>query len=119
MYSLAISNDGKTLAVGTQKKEILIWDIQTQNFTRSLQSNNHVICTLEFSPNGAILASGDTGGIIHLWDYTTGRHISTYKGHHSQVNELIFAPDGRTLASTSIHRHGNSGTILIWNIPTN
>ncbi len=113
--ALEFDNDGKMLAVGTEKEEIQLWNATTKKQVRILKTKHeYAICKLAFSPDGSILASGDTWGEINLWETTTGKHITTYKGHKRNINVLAFAQNNKLLASTGLY----DGTIMLWDVPT-
>lgn len=116
IYSLALSPDGKILAVGTSEKRIHIWDITSRSIIKTLQDQKYVSSQLVFSPDCKLLASGDTKGLIHLWEVPSYKHVATYDGYKNSIRSLIFSPDGKSLASTNIGNY--SGTILLWNIPS-
>jgi WD40 repeat protein len=74
---MALSPDGKTLAVGGI-----------------------------FAPVGAdfeeVLNAGINMGVIRLYDFVSGTMVGVLKGHTSPVNALAFSPDGRLLASRAL-----------------
>ena len=50
IHALAFTYDGKTLAVGTEDKQIQLWNVATHQHIRNLEGHKHVVCELEFSP---------------------------------------------------------------------
>lgn len=113
-YALMFDFSGETLAVGTHKKDIQLWDVDTQKRVRIIKtSHKHVICKIAFSPDSNFIASGDTGGDIHVWDAKTGTHVAAYKGHKLNINVLVFSKNSRYLASTGLY----DGTIFLWDVP--
>ncbi|RKU09967.1 hypothetical protein C6501_14230 [Candidatus Poribacteria bacterium] len=120
IYALAFASDGKTLAAGGQDKKIYLWDISTKRHITTLK-HEYAVSKLAFSPDGKILASGDTSGKIHLWEFATGHLLTMYNGHGNYISGLSFTPDGKTLASVSGGSGSfgyNSGTILLWDMPS-
>lgn len=113
-YALMFDFSGETLAVGTGKKDIQLWDVNTQKRVRIIKtSHKHVICKIAFSPDGNLIASGDAGGGIHVWNSKTGKHVAAYKGHKLNINVLVFSKNSRYLASTGLY----DGTIFLWDLP--
>ena len=116
IYALMFDFSGETLAVGTDKKEIQLWDVNTQKRVRIIKnSHKHVICKIAFSPDGNLIASGDAGGDIHVWNSKTGKHVAAYKGHKLNINVLVFSKNSRYLASTGLY----DGIIFLWQVPIN
>lgn len=115
-YALMFDFSGETLAVGTGKKDIQLWDVNTQKRVRIIKtSHKYVICKIAFSPDGNYVASGDAGGDIHVWNSKTGKHVAAYKGHKLNINVLVFSKNSRYLASTGLY----DGTIFLWQVPIN
>lgn len=116
IHSMVFDYSGETLAIGTDKKEIQLWDITQDKRIRSIKTpHNYAICKLVFSPDDNFLASGDTGGDIHVWELTTGKHVAAYEGHKGNIKVLVFAKNNKFLASTGLY----DGTIFLWNVPVN
>ncbi len=120
VFTLAFTQNGKTLAVGGKNNEIYLWDIPTKRHIKTIKQK-YAVSKLLFSPNDKILTSGDSSGKIHLWEFATGRNIVTYEGHGNFISRLSFSPDGKTLASVSgvIGSYGhNAATIFMWDVPS-
>lgn len=106
--SIALSSDGKMLAISFRNDEIQIWDITTEKLLRTIQTTTRTY-NVVFSPDSQTLAS--CGEDIYLWDVQTGKLINTLTGHSDQVSLLAFSPNGDTLASG-----GWDNTIILWEI---
>ena len=106
--SIALSSDGKMLAIGIKNDEIQIWDISTVKLLKTIQTSARTY-DVAFSPDGKTIASCSED--IYLWDVETGKLINTFTGHTDQVFILTFSPDGDTLASG-----GWDNTIILWDI---
>jgi hypothetical protein len=111
LETLAVSPDGRLLAVGGQEEGLRVWETTTgkerPEFRRSLKEG---VSSAAFSPDGRTLALGLEGGLISLLETVTGKERRRFKGSQSlSLFSVAFAPDGRTLASG-----GGDGTVLIW-----
>lgn len=111
VYSVAISRDGQTLAVGIHDKAIKLWKLGTGELIGTLAGHSDEVHSVAFSPNGEILASGSRDNTVKLWNLRTGELISTFTGHSALVWSVAFSPDGEILASGS-----QDGTIKLWRI---
>jgi WD40 repeat protein len=113
--SLALSSDGKTLAVcrGHNVQKAAIYDMNTRRAVHELEgSKGNMPCGV-FSPDGVTLATSDEqGNKIILWNYYAGTPIAELIGHKKAVYELAFSPDGGALVSASA-----DGTLLFWKVP--
>ncbi len=118
VFTLAFTQDGRTLVVGNGDKKIQLWDIADRHLIETISGHQHAVCALAFSTDGKILASGDTGGKIHLWEFATRKHLATYKASKRFVHTLAFTPDGETLVSMSQKGYNQSGSIYLWHVPS-
>jgi WD40 repeat protein len=104
---VAVSPDGKTLAVGgihrvDGKRElgciVFLIDLATGKVEKALKGHTDMIGALAFSSNGKLLASGgrDDGALI-LWNVATGKSEKVLKGHTAILKHINFSPDGERL----------------------
>jgi WD40 repeat protein len=112
-WSVAVSPDGKTLALQTDGKATC-WNLATGGrcdlWTRDMEQ---VYC-LAYSPDGRTLATGRGGRRgIKLWDTNKGRERLNLRGGRGAICSLAFTPDGRTLASG-----GDGGEVKLWDVAT-
>jgi WD40 repeat protein len=117
--ALALSPDGKTLAVAGYYDVVRLWDLASRKQVQSLPWVRGPVgmsylrgpaYALAFSADGKILAAGGWGNTVRLWEWRSGRELFD-EGHHAGVGSLVFSPDGRTLIS-----RGRDDTIRLWEI---
>jgi photosystem II stability/assembly factor-like uncharacterized protein len=142
--SMAISPDGKMLAVGWDNWTIGLYSAASGSALRTLNSGQYNIISLDFSPDAATLGAGlgrtflsDGGwngpgvygeGALALWDVSSGSQLGFVEtlGPGPAVNYAIgeydigpvgsidFSADGQTLAACS-YMPGYRG-IMLWDL---
>jgi WD40 repeat protein len=98
-YCLAISHDGKQLAVGTTAKVVKVYSIVDGQARFTFEKHTDWITSLNWSPDGLLLASGDRFGAIQLWDMTKGTSFATLRGHTGAIVGFLWTADGNHLVS--------------------
>jgi WD40 repeat protein/serine/threonine protein kinase len=120
VYAVAISPDGKALAVGGTADFVSLTDLATGQLKRCLAndkpSNECYIYTLAFSPDGELLAAGTRDGRVLLWSASTGDSVPGPTSLVDRVAQLAFSPDSKTLAW--VGRSGERGVLRLWNRAT-
>jgi hypothetical protein len=120
--NLALSRDGKVLAVSTTPAQgfatVRLWTVATGTLAATITGNGAAY-SLAFSPDGGTLAIANTlaaskryDNPIRLWDTATGQDAGELTGHTNGIETLAFSPDGKLLAS------GGSGQnpVRVWNV---
>ncbi len=104
---LALSPDGKTLAVTGSKQPVTLWS--TEGEKRGQIPGTEPVLALAFSPDSRLLAAGiDNTDAIRLWDVATRKEVRSLPGTKELplsrgagciAESLAFTPDGKTLVS--------------------
>jgi WD40 repeat protein len=105
--SMALSPDGKTLAVEGFVKRL--YQLADDSFQEILHFEGGG--SLTFSPDGKVLASGVGDGEIYLSRVSDGSIITKLNGQQNGINDLAFSPDGKIIVSAS-----QDATIMIWRV---
>jgi RNA polymerase sigma factor (sigma-70 family) len=109
VMGLALSPDGKTLAVATTGKAITFWDTATLAERPASPGHRDAVNALAFvAGNG--LASGGGDGTLCFWDAAGGKERDRREAHREEVRALAVSADGRTLVSA-----GGDGKVRVWN----
>lgn len=111
VLSVALTPDGKLLAIGDGSGKIYLWQVATGQ--RILTYEGHIgwVMSVAFSPDGQTLASASMDRTVKLWNISTGQCQKTLRGHSSGVMSVAFSPDGQILASGS-----HDQTVRLWDI---
>ena len=109
---LALTPDGRWLAVAGRSNIVSIWDVASRTNRLSLPGRDVPVHVLAFSPDGRVLATGNEDTTAQLWDAASGALLATLAGHNGPVGRLAFSPDGRTLFSS-----GGAG-LKLWHMAT-
>jgi WD40 repeat protein len=114
--TLAVSPDGKLIAVAGGNGIIRLLDARTGNEKSELQGHTYPLVGMRvgvrrvvFSPDGTFLASAGSDKTVRLWDISAHREIGIMQ-HDGGVWGVDFSPDGELLVSGS-----DDKTLRIWN----
>jgi WD40 repeat protein len=86
--AIVMSADGKTLVSGGEDKTIKVWELQTGELKKILQSDSGAINALAIAPDGKTVVSGSGDRIVRIWDITSDRPPQILKGHSGKVHLL-------------------------------
>ncbi|BCM70370.1 hypothetical protein CFC35_08295 [Streptomyces sp. FBKL.4005] len=109
--SMALSPDGRLLAVGHTSASFSLWDVTDPARARRLARTDvgHIgpVGAIAFSPDGSRVATGSVDGALVLWDVTDRsrpRRIgpALYSRRIGFPLSMLFLPGGRTLAVQGI-----------------
>ncbi|MFF4625098.1 nSTAND1 domain-containing NTPase [Nonomuraea jabiensis] len=119
--SVALSPDGRTLAVGNSGGTVNLWNMTDPHHPKPrgkpLTSAGGPVTSVVFSPDGRTLAAGGLSGngTVSRWDMIDPDHPSPIGQPLTlatgPVHTMTFAPDGRTLAVTS-----DDGVVDLWSL---
>jgi Tol biopolymer transport system component len=129
--TFVISPDGKSIAVGTVKGYIEIFDIASLKLVRTIDAYagyDAGVEALRYSPDGRFLASGSISLVAHresdgtfrrrappdpirIWSVTDGTLFQSFSGNLGAINGLEWSPDGQYLASAS-----SDHTVRLWRV---
>lgn len=120
---LAIAPDGKTLAVGTDRSRVQLWDMARGWQSTTLTGpEGYEVRSVAFSPDGKLLATAcytdrfrQRPQRIVVWDLTNRTERRRIEDRDRQCVPVTFSPNGQWLASGS---GGDRHEVKIWDVAT-
>jgi WD40 repeat protein len=100
--ALALSPDGKTLALGQEDGSTILADAANGRRRRVVTGHGPEVPLLAFSPDGARVASLSDDRTVVVWNAATGQTQQMLQGHASPVTGLAFSPHGEMLYASSL-----------------
>jgi WD40 repeat protein len=120
--SLAFSHDDATIAVGTDRGQIVLLNSKTGKESHDpLDHGTESVFALAYSPQKAVLVSGDTVGVVKLWDSSLESSVLPTP-HEEKMFYADFSPDGQLLVTTGGISKGekepwsHEGEICLWDV---
>lgn len=109
--AIALSPDGKTLAV-TADWDVLLFDVERWPSTpRIIGRHTGMVTCLAFTPDGRSLLTGGWDETVRTWDLQGTRPPTVFNWPVGRVSSIAVAPDGlRAVVG------GETGTISIWDL---
>jgi WD40 repeat protein len=96
---VAVSPDGRTLAVTHRNGMVELLATATLRRRRSFRAMPGFAASVAFSPDGRLLAVAGEAGRVTLWDPRTGDSAGELRGLRADSQALAFSPDGSLLAA--------------------
>ena len=109
---LALSPDGRQLAVAGTTADILLWDTSSGTLLKTLPTE-HAVWSLNFSPDGKKLVSAGWCGQALVWDLETGSMPRVISANRLNLWTILFSPDGKLIVTT-----GSDQTVRLWDAVT-
>ncbi|MDR3636249.1 MAG: caspase family protein [Isosphaeraceae bacterium] len=100
--ALAAAPDGKTLALGDDQGNIVLFDPATRTARTSFSAHGSSIQALFYAPKGDLLASNSFDDTtLRLWDAATGRKVGVLKMDREGIyQKVVFHPSAPILATS-------------------
>ena len=110
-HTLALSPDGRTIAVGIERGIQLV-DTRSGAVRTASGALGGAATWLLFGPDGKTVVSTGLDGRVALWDAGSATLRETLRGHSRAVQQPAFSPDGETLYTV-----GHDGTAIALSRP--
>ena len=129
IYSIAVSPDDRLLAVGSQRPDVEIWDLETRRLVGHLEGHSDWVTYIAYSPNGRWIATGEPDSTkVYLWNADTRQLVRTWhsevigKDYRSdEVIALFFSRDSRRLYVITGGQFPpfTNDRVRVWDVETN
>jgi WD40 repeat protein len=125
-FGVALSADGKTLAVSNPLLGVRLFDVATGKELHKISIAGR-ITTLAFAPDSKTLALQDATGLVRLCDVATAKELRQFaKPNRDDANSrgylvrgpLAFSPDGNILVCSTSVSPNESVPLIWWNTAT-
>ncbi|GAA2101495.1 TIR domain-containing protein [Microlunatus panaciterrae] len=97
--AVAASPDGKTLAVASPDRRIVLLAADTGRRLRTWRIDGSAGNDVTFDPSSTVVAAGGDDGVVRSWQATTGTLLHEFRGNQSGIRRVSYGLDGRTIAS--------------------
>lgn len=101
--------DSVTIAVGSERGELVFWDRDQQITRNHSQAHSGRINVMRAFPSDRTIVTAGRDKELKLWDVRTGELVTALRGHGRQVFDIAISSDGRTVVSGDL-----AGAIRIW-----
>jgi WD40 repeat protein len=109
---MAISPDGKWMAVTTKNSHVHVWDWINGGVAADLVPAGGEITSVRFSPDGKWIATATVSGKAQLWDISSHQLVATIAPSAGKLYLSEFSPDGKWLATA-----GDDRNIRMYKVP--
>jgi WD40 repeat protein len=124
-WTLAISPDSRTIAVGSTTGKVALWNAKTLHRKRTLSAVPGLVGAVAFGRSGRdLLVSGITSpssSVLRIWRLATHPRLVRSIAVHGLVTWVTWSPDGRTVAATDAFDAQDpqtGGSVLEWDAAT-
>ena len=111
LSTIALSEDGNTLASGDLSKIVKVWDLRNNREIQTFATQPNWPRSVALSPDGKLLAIATDSLQVSLWETHTGRKMKPFLSQQGTVDSVRFSPDGHRLLMAI-----KNGVLQFWEI---
>lgn len=109
VQSLALSPDGKLLAIVYADNAIRLFDLQAGVERVRIAGATGRYQAVAITGDDRFIVSGSDTGAVSVWDATTGAKVHDLQGHAGAIDAIVSAADGSVVATA-----GADATVRLW-----
>jgi len=114
-YTLAVSPDGRHVAIGgqiafAQGHFAQLWNTADGTKVGPVMPLRNIVLWMAFSPDGKTLATSDADGAVRRWSVPLGQALKPVLTHHSSVHLCCYGGDFLATAQ-------DGGLVRLWRFP--
>lgn len=113
VYSISLSDDGKTLVTGSADLLIKVIDLEKRVEKFTLASNADAINSLQISPNNKFIVTGSADHLVKIWSLERRLEQATLDAKNGRINALALSSNSHFLLAAS-----DESEIVAWNLNT-
>jgi len=119
IFSIGISPDGKTLAIGVREGTVL-FDLETEKERAGLPTKECAAGAIAFSPDGRAVATAVDE--LRLWNAQSGALIKTFDrpalrdGSGGTARGVVFSSDGLLIATVLVRHVKTESHVALWRV---
>jgi WD40 repeat protein/DNA-binding SARP family transcriptional activator len=109
--ALALSSDGRTIAVATTSTGIGLFDTATGELRAELVGHDGAVTDVAFNEDGSLVATVSNDETAGVWDVATGEQVHLLEGHAGGVLGVAFSADG-----SELYTAGSDRSLMLWDL---
>jgi len=109
--ALSLSPDGRTLAAGSSRGTVKLWDLGTRKHLATLAGHDGEVSQALFTPDGSRLVTVAADGQVITWEAAPGTERARFRAHDGAIHGAALSPDGTLLATA-----GEDRTLHLWDL---
>ncbi|MFK7920943.1 MAG: hypothetical protein AB8H47_03255 [Bacteroidia bacterium] len=109
VIDLALSHDGKLLAMACQDKHLYLYDAKQGALIHKFPDHGAPLSQAVFSLDNQFLISANLMGHLKVWSLTDFSLVKESEHHSASIKSLKLSPDGKTIMSG-----GTKGILSLW-----
>jgi len=113
ILSVALSADKTRILTGQTDNFIHLWDSNTGEQIKSMQTYENWTTSLIFSNIPTQFYTGNKSANINLWDLNTEKKLADFKGHKAPISSMKISKDFNYMLSGSEDK-----SMILWNLKT-
>jgi WD40 repeat protein/DNA-binding SARP family transcriptional activator len=113
---IAVSPDGRTLALTHGDGTVELVDTRTLAPRASVRATEGFAASVDFSPDGRLLAVTGESGLVTLWDARALAPEGKLRGLRGPSQALAFSPDGKLLAAAESQDGSGPYRLRVWDV---